>query len=64
MSNEPRETTRPERPSGDLGFSRTPSVEDPRRDPKLLAAIEQVAPGTELRQAIRAGVDAAGGEDT
>jgi diadenylate cyclase len=29
-----------------------PSEEDPRRDPKLLAAVARVAPGTELRQAI------------
>ncbi|MGZ4282581.1 MAG: DNA integrity scanning diadenylate cyclase DisA [Gaiellaceae bacterium] len=36
----------------ELGFTRTPSEDDPRRDPNLLAAIEKVAPGTELRQAI------------
>jgi diadenylate cyclase len=35
-----------------LGFTRTPSEDDPRRDPKLLAAIVQVAPGTPLRQGI------------
>src|SRR5919199_3478778 len=35
-----------------LGFTRTPSEEDPRRDPKLLDAIGRVAPGTDLRQAI------------
>jgi diadenylate cyclase len=52
MSNEPRETTRPERPSGDLGFSRTPSEDDPRRDPHVLGAIETIAPGTLLRQAV------------
>ena len=33
-------------PSGDLGFSRTPSEDDPRRDPNVLAAIETIAPGT------------------
>ncbi len=52
MSNEPRETTRPERPSGDLGFSRTPSEDDPRRDAHVLGAIETIAPGTLLRQAV------------
>jgi diadenylate cyclase len=37
---------------GELGFTRTPSEDDPRRDPGLLAAIEKVAPGTTLRQAV------------
>jgi diadenylate cyclase len=37
---------------GELGFTRTPSEDDPRRDPGLLEAIEKVAPGTELRQAV------------
>src|SRR5947209_16305142 len=35
-----------------LGFTRTPSEDDPRRDPQLLVALEQIAPGTSLRQAI------------
>ena len=35
-----------------LGFTRTPSEDDPRRDPLLLDALERIAPGTELRQAI------------
>ncbi|TMK69639.1 MAG: DNA integrity scanning protein DisA [Actinobacteria bacterium] len=35
-----------------LGFTRTPSEDDPRRDPQLLVALEQIAPGTLLRQAI------------
>src|SRR5436309_1115660 len=35
-----------------LGFTRTPSEDDPRRDPALLAALERIAPGTELRQGI------------
>jgi diadenylate cyclase len=39
-------------PQATLGFTRTPSEDDPRRDPHLLVAIERVAPGTELRQAI------------
>src|SRR6266849_1970733 len=51
MPNEPRETTRPERLS-DLGFTRTPSDDDPRRDPHLLTAIATIAPGTPIRQAV------------
>jgi diadenylate cyclase len=39
-------------PEGELGFTRTPSEDDPRRDPTLLAAIVKVAPGTALRQAV------------
>src|SRR5690348_1321552 len=35
-----------------LGFTRTPSEDDPRRDPLLLGALERIAPGTPLRQAI------------
>jgi diadenylate cyclase len=54
MSSDPQETTdrRTERPLGELGFTRTPSEEDPRRDPELLAAVAKIAPGTELRQAV------------
>src|SRR3954470_16906460 len=37
---------------GALGFTRSPSEDDPRRDPRLLASIERIAPGTELRQGI------------
>jgi diadenylate cyclase len=37
---------------GTLGFTRSPSEDDPRRDPRLLSAIERLAPGTELRQGI------------
>lgn len=37
---------------GELGFTRTPSEDDPRRDDRLLAAIEKIAPGTPLRQAV------------
>jgi diadenylate cyclase len=48
------------RPTGDrqheadsaLGFTRTPSEDDPRREPRLLDALERIAPGTDLRQAI------------
>src|ERR671931_1077710 len=35
-----------------LGFTRTPSEDDPRRDAQLLEALARIAPGTELRQAI------------
>jgi len=35
-----------------LGFTRTPSEDDPRRDPRLLSSLARVAPGTELRQGI------------
>src|SRR3989440_12166073 len=35
-----------------LGFTRTPSEDDPRRDPLLLDSLERIAPGTGLRQAI------------
>ena len=35
-----------------LGFTRTPSEHDPRRDPRLLGSIARIAPGTELRQGI------------
>jgi diadenylate cyclase len=52
MPNEPKEIVKPERPSADLGFSRTPSEDDPRRDPHLLTAIETIAPGTPVRQAV------------
>ena len=47
MPNDPKE-----KQQADLGFTRTPSEDDPRRNPHLLAAIETVAPGTELRQAV------------
>jgi diadenylate cyclase len=53
MAIDPKETT--ERKTdrlGDLGFTRIPSEEDPRRDPMLLAAIAKVAPGTGLREAV------------
>src|ERR671919_1898385 len=36
----------------DLGFTRTPSEDDPRRNAKLLEAIARVAPGTELHAGI------------
>jgi diadenylate cyclase len=48
----PHDPTRLERLSDELGFTRTPSEDDPRRDPQLLAAIEKIAPGTPIRQAV------------
>jgi diadenylate cyclase len=48
MSLDPKEV----RPLGELGFTRTPSDDDLRRDPVLLEAIATVAPGTALRQAV------------
>ncbi len=47
-----RSTVRRDGRAVDLGFTRTPSEDDPRRNPKLLEAISRVAPGTELRQGI------------
>ncbi len=35
-----------------LGFTRTPSEDDPRRDSRLLRALARIAPGTDLRQGI------------
>src|SRR6059058_6324536 len=42
----------PESQAAALGFTRTPSEDDPRRDSQLLEALARIAPGTELRQAI------------
>jgi diadenylate cyclase len=39
-------------PDSGLGFTRTPSEDDPRREPRLLESLERIAPGTDLRQAI------------
>jgi diadenylate cyclase len=43
---------RENRTPSSLGFTRSPSERDPRRDPRLLSSIERIAPGTELRQGI------------
>jgi diadenylate cyclase len=51
MPNDPKES-KSERLSAELGFTRSPSDDDPRRDPQLLAAIETIAPGTPIRQAV------------
>ena len=37
---------------GELGFTRAPAEDDPRRDETLLAAIDKIAPGTPMRQAV------------
>jgi diadenylate cyclase len=53
MAIDPKETT--ERKGdrvGDLGFTRIPSEEDPRRNAELLAAIAKIAPGMGLREAV------------
>jgi diadenylate cyclase len=53
MAIDPKETTeRKHDRLGDLGFTRMPAEEDPRRDPELLAAIAKIAPGTGLREAV------------
>jgi diadenylate cyclase len=48
MQTEPKR----DRAQSQLGFTRAPAEEDPRRDPLLLDALQRIAPGTELRQAI------------
>jgi diadenylate cyclase len=53
MQTEPSSTSKDRRESQSaLGFTRTPSEDDPRRDQQLLDALARIAPGTELRQAI------------
>src|SRR5947208_16867164 len=52
MLEEEKTPRRDERGASSLGFTRTPSEDDPRRDPRLLASIERIAPGTEVRQGI------------
>lgn len=54
MATDPTKETTERRSErlGELGFTRTPSEDDPRRDERLLAAVETVAPGTPLRQAV------------
>jgi diadenylate cyclase len=47
-----KEQRRADRSPSSIGFTRSPSEDDPRRDPKLLAALARIAPGTELRQGI------------
>ncbi len=54
-NNPPQRETRDARADWappELGFTRTPSEDDPRRDPVLLQAVAKIAPGTGIRQAI------------
>jgi diadenylate cyclase len=52
MEAEPTPDKNERRPAAPLGFPRGPSETDPRLDPKVLAALARVAPGTDLRQGI------------
>jgi diadenylate cyclase len=52
MSAEPKKRTRPESWPSELGAPRGRGDHDVRRDPVLLTAIAQVAPGTPLRDGI------------
>jgi diadenylate cyclase len=52
MQNQPSEDRSGQRIPPPLGLVRQPAREDPRLDPKVLATVARIAPGTELRQAI------------
>jgi diadenylate cyclase len=52
MQSEPREDRTDPRIPPPLGIVRQPTQHDPRLDPKILAAVGRIAPGTELRSAI------------
>jgi diadenylate cyclase len=52
MQSEPREDRPDPRIPPPLGIVRQPTQHDPRLDPKILAAVGRIAPGTELRAAI------------
>jgi diadenylate cyclase len=52
MQNEPREVRSDPRVPPPLGIVREPTQHDPRLDPKILAAVGRIAPGTDLRSAI------------
>src|SRR5919201_4400437 len=52
MQSDPKEDRTGQRIPPPLGLVRQPTQEDPRLDPKVLAAVARIAPGTELRQAI------------
>ncbi|HSB38129.1 MAG TPA: DNA integrity scanning diadenylate cyclase DisA [Gaiellaceae bacterium] len=52
MQSEPREDRTDPRIPPPLGIVRQPTQHDPRLDPKILAAVARIAPGTELRSAI------------
>ncbi|MFL5922021.1 MAG: DNA integrity scanning diadenylate cyclase DisA [Gaiellaceae bacterium] len=52
MQSEPREDRTDPRIPPPLGIVRQPTQHDPRLDPKILAAVARIAPGTDLRSAI------------
>jgi diadenylate cyclase len=52
MQSEPREHRSDPRIPPPLGIIRQPTQHDPRLDPKILAAVGRIAPGTDLRSAI------------
>jgi diadenylate cyclase len=52
MQSEPRDDRTDPRIPPPLGIVRQPTQHDPRLDPKILAAVGRIAPGTELRSAI------------
>ena len=52
MQSEPREHRSDLRVPPPLGIVRQPTQHDPRLDPKILAAVGRIAPGTDLRSAI------------
>ena len=52
MQSEPREYRSDLRVPPPLGIVRQPTQHDPRLDPKILAAVGRIAPGTDLRSSI------------
>src|ERR671927_1310478 len=52
MQSEPSRDRSEQRIPPPLGIVRQPTQHDPRLDPKILAAVGRIAPGTELRAAI------------
>jgi diadenylate cyclase len=55
MATDPKETTterKSENRLGDLGFTRIPEEDPRRKNPELLDAIAEIAPGTGLREAV------------
>jgi diadenylate cyclase len=52
MQSEPNQGRTDPRIPPPLGIVRQPTQHDPRLDPKILAAVARIAPGTELRSAI------------
>ena len=52
MQSEPSQDRTDPRIPPPLGIVRQPTQDDPRLDPKILAAVGRIAPGTELRAAI------------